>query len=120
MTRKVHPQRITNRWEFQQGYKRGKKYWNRYLVIYVYRKSLNRTRIGITVSKKVGKSVTRNRLKRLIRESFRLSKHRIHLGYDIIVVGRSAAVGMKCQQVQASLLQLLRRANVLKTAPSTP
>jgi ribonuclease P protein component len=115
MARKVHPERLTQRWEFQRGYKKGEKYWNRHLVIYVFRQSLYSTRLGITVSKKVGNSVKRNRLKRLIRESFRLSKQQICQGYDIIAVGRSAAAGLKCQGVQASFAQLLRRAKILKT-----
>ena len=114
MARKVHPDRLTQRWEFQRGYKKGEKYWNRHLVIYVVKQSLCSTRLGITVSKRVGNSVKRNRVKRLIRESFRLSKQHICQGYDIVAVGRSAAVGVKYQQVQASFLQLLQQAKIYK------
>jgi ribonuclease P protein component len=115
MARKTHPKRLTQKWEFQRGYQKGKKYWNRCFVMYVVWNSLNQTRLGITATKKLGGSVKRNRIKRLIRESFRLSKHQIRQGYDIIVVGRSEAIDMKCQQAQSSLLQLLRQAHVLKT-----
>ncbi len=115
MAHKVHPDRLTQRWEFQRGYKKGEKYWNRHLVIYVFRQSLYSTRLGITVSKKIGNSVKRNRVKRLIRESFRLSQQQICQGYDIVAVGRSAAVGVKRQQIQASFLQLLQRAKVCRS-----
>jgi ribonuclease P protein component len=115
MEHKVHPERLTRRWEFQRGYKRGKKYWNRCFVVYVSHNSLNVVRLGITTSKKLGNSVKRNRVKRLIRESFRLSRHRIYPNYDIVVVGRTAALDMKCQQAKSSLLQLLQQAKILKT-----
>lgn len=81
--------------------------------MYVSRNSLNVVRLGITTSKKLGNSVKRNRVKRLIRESFRLSKHRICPNYDLIVVGRTAALDMKCQQAKSSFLQLLRQAKIL-------
>ena len=115
MEHKVHPERLTRRWEFQRGYKRGKKYWNRSFVVYVSRNSLNAVRLGITTSKKLGNSVKRNRVKRLIRESFRLSKHRICPNYDLIVVGRTASLNMKCQQAKSSLLQLFRQAKILNS-----
>ena len=115
MENKVHPERLTRRWEFQRGYKRGKKYWNRCFVVYVSHNSFNMVRLGITTSKKLGNSVKRNRVKRLIRESFRLSRHRICPNYDIIVVGRTTALDMKCQQAKSFLLQLLQQAKILTT-----
>ena len=115
MERKFHPERLTRRWEFQRGYKKGKKYWNSSFVVYVSRNSLNVVRLGITTSKKLGNSVKRNRVKRLIRESFRLSRNRICPKYDLIVVGRTAALNMKCQQAKSSLLQLFRQAKILKS-----
>ena len=115
MAYKPHPERLKKRWEFQRGYKKGRKYWNRYFVVYVNRNALRRARLGVTVSKKVGNSVKRNRVKRLIRESFRLSKSKILPGYDIIVVSRPPAVNLKYQQAEEALLQLLRNAKILRT-----
>jgi len=83
-------------------------------VIYVLPNRINITRLGLTVSKKVGKSVKRNRVKRLIRESFRLSQKQIMPGYDIVVVAKPSAYGLKCQQAQLELLSLLHRAGILK------
>lgn len=109
-----HPERLKRRWEFQRGYKKGRKYWNRDFVVYVYRNAFDNTRLGVTASKKIGNSVKRNRVKRLIREVFRLSKHRIRPGYDIIVVSRSPAIHLKYQQAQDTLVHLFRRAGILK------
>ena len=114
MAHAPHPERLKKRWEFQRGYKKGRKYWNRDFVMYVYRNTYNGTRLGVTASKKIGKSVERNRAKRLIREVFRLSNEKIHPGYDIIVVGRSPSIHLKYQQAQDSLLRLFRRARILK------
>jgi len=99
--------------EFQHTYQHGNKYWNRYFVIYVCRTYSDQIRFGITVSKKVGKSVQRNRVKRLIRESFRQLRPRTQMGYDIVVVGRTAACQLTCQETQARLSRLFRRAAIL-------
>ena len=70
-------------------------------------------RLGITVSKKVGKSVQRNRVKRLIREAFRQLRMQVKVGYDIVVVGRTPACRLTCQETQNALAQLLHRAAIL-------
>ena len=74
--------------DFQQVYRRGTSYANRYLVMYRLKNQLGRNRIGISVSKKVGNSVVRHHLTRLIRESYRLNEEKFCCGYDIVVVVR--------------------------------
>ena len=108
------PKKLKKRWEFQRAYQKGSKYWNRYFVIYVFHTHFNSLRLGITVSKKVGKSVQRNRVKRLIRESFRQLRPRIKTEYDIVVVGRTKACQLTCQEAKDGLFHLFRRASILK------
>lgn len=114
MSYRPHPDRLKKSWEFQRTYKKGKKYWDTYFVVYVYHTQLIRPRLGITVSKKVGKSVQRNRVKRLIREAFRILKLELLPNYDIIVVGRTAACGLSAHQVRDSLHKLFHRASILR------
>ena len=109
---KHHLEKLRHSWEFQNGYQNGKKYWNRFFVIYVLPNRFNSVRLGITVSKKTGGSVQRNRIKRLVRESFRIIKCKLKKGYDIIVIGRKPAVQLKCQQAQSELMNLFRRARL--------
>ena len=110
------PKKLKKRWEFQRAYQKGSKYWNRYFVIYVFHTHFNNLRLGITVSKKVGKSVQRNRVKRLIRESFRQLRPRIKTEYDIVVVGRTEACRLTCQEAQDGLYRLFRTASILNNA----
>ena len=77
--------------EFQQVYRNGKSYANKLLIMYISRSERPDTRIGISVSKKVGNSVVRHHLVRLVRESFRLHKDEIETGLDIVVVARQMA-----------------------------
>ena len=111
--------RLKKRREFEIVYRNGKKYWNKIFVVNILPNKVNITRLGLTVSKKVGKSVKRSRVKRLIRESFRLSQEQILPGYDIVVVAQSRAYGLKCQQARLELLSLLRRAGILEKEEST-
>lgn len=113
-----HPKRLKKSWEFQRAYTKGRKYWDNYFVIYVCRTQLLQTRLGITVSKKVGKSVQRNRMKRLIREAFRELQPRLLPQNDIVVVGRKAACKLSAQHVEVSLKKLFNRARILRTEDS--
>jgi len=110
-----HPERLKKTWEFQRAYKKGKKNWNTHFVIYVYHTEFSQPRLGITVSKKVGESVQRNRVKRLIREAYRLLKPEVLPHFDIVVVGRKAALGLSGQQAEESLYQLFCRASIMVT-----
>jgi len=112
------PKKLKKRWEFQRAYQKGNKYWNRYFVIYVFHNHFNNLRLGITVSKKVGKSVQRNRVKRLIRESFRQLRPRIKTEYDIVVVGRTPARRLTCQEAKDGLFHLFRKAFILNNPPN--
>ena len=60
--------------DFQRVYKKGRSYANKYLIMYVLKQDVQENRIGISVSKKVGNSVVRHRITRLIRESYRLNE----------------------------------------------
>ena len=74
--------------DFQYIYRKGKSYANKYLVMYVLENGTSQNRLGISVSKKVGNSIVRHRLTRLIRESYRLQEERFRCGLDIIVIAR--------------------------------
>lgn len=107
-----HPERLKKPWEFQRAYQKGNKYWNTHFVIYVYKTQHSQTRLGITVSRKVGKSVQRNRVKRLIREAFRQLRPELLSQFDIVVVGRKAAIGLTGLQARESLYQLFSKASI--------
>ena len=77
--------------DFQEVYQTGKSYANKLLVMYVKKTDRPETRIGISVSKKVGNSVVRHHITRLLRESFRLHEDMTETGLDIVVVARAAA-----------------------------
>lgn len=98
--------------QFRIVYKRGKSFSNRLLVLYVYKNNLNCNRVGISVSKKVGGSIVRNRVKRLIRESFRLNDVGLKNGFDLIFIARTTAKDKSYVNIESSLLDLFVRANL--------
>ena len=92
--------------DFKTVYNQGRSYANRYLVMYVMENHTDRNRIGISVSKKVGNSVIRHHLTRLIRESYRLHEDMFNSGLDIVVVARSTAKDISYHEVESALLHL--------------
>ena len=100
--------------DFQTVYRTGKSLANRQLVMYVKPTDQAETRIGISVSKKVGNSVVRHHLTRLIRESFRLHKDMLQTGLDIVVVARAAAKESEYKTIERAFLHLCGLHNILK------
>lgn len=100
--------------DFQVVYKTGKSYANKQLVMYVKRTEAPGRRIGISVSKKVGNSVVRHHVTRLIRESFRLNESILETGLDIVVVARAAAKESDYKTIERAYLHLCGLHNILK------
>jgi ribonuclease P protein component len=100
--------------EFSQVYNHKESLANKYLVMYIQPNDQVYSRIGISVSKKVGNSVVRHRIKRLIKESYRLNVDNIKEGYDIIVVARHTAKGKSFQEIESAFLHLCRKHNIIK------
>lgn len=83
--------RITKRVDFLSVYEKGRRYFFRYFVIYIKKNDKNTSRLGITVPKKVGSSVVRNRIKRILRECFRRVKFDFKENYDIVINAKKEA-----------------------------
>lgn len=94
--------------DYKEIYRTGKSYANKYLIMYIKKNDASVNRIGISVSKKVGNSVVRHRITRLIRESYRLSENIVLDGYDIIVVARQDAKGKDYKEIESALLHLIK------------
>lgn len=106
---------LKKNWDFQLVYKNGTSYANRYLVMYVLKNQLNRNRIGISVSKKVGNSVVRHHLTRLIRESYRLNEEKFACGYDMIVIVRVSGKEQGFRSLESALLHLGKLHKILRS-----
>ena len=100
--------------DFQNVYRRGKSYANRYLVMYVLSNQTEGNRLGISVSKKVGNSVIRHHLTRLIRESYRLHEDMFNSGLDMVVIARVSAKDREMREIESALLHLGKLQGVLK------
>lgn len=99
--------------DFQNVYVKGKSKVNRYLVMYVAQNNLSINRLGISVSKKVGNSVVRHHLTRLIREAYRLNSNMFNSSLDIVVIARNTAKDKTYKEVESALLHLAKLHNIL-------
>lgn len=92
--------------DFKNVYNNGKSFANRYLIMYVLENNQELNRLGISVSKKVGNSVVRHRITRLVRESYRLHENIFNSGLDIVVVARNSASEVNYAEIESALLHL--------------
>ena len=104
---------------FRRLYSRGTSCANRYLVIYCRKNGTKRNRIGLTVGAKLGHAVERNRLRRRLREIYRLHEENFSRGYDIVVVARSAAMQTSYQQLEGAYLYLAGKLELLTGSENT-
>lgn len=93
---------------FRRLYAKGNNVANRYLVLYCRRNGSPENRVGITVSKKLGCAVVRNRVRRRLRECYRLNESVIFPGFDIVIVARSRCIDAPFDKLQAAFLSAAR------------
>lgn len=109
-----HSESLKKNRDFQLIYKEGKSCANRYLVLYVRENGLALNRLGVSVSKKVGNSVVRHRIIRLVRESYRLQEDMFNSGLDMVVIARVNAKGRSFEEIRSALIHLGKLQGVIK------
>ena len=100
---------------FRRLYAKGKTAATPYLAVYCRRNGKNGNRLGITVSTKLGNAVTRNRVRRRLREVYRLNETKLRTGYDIVIVARFRSVRARYSELDKSFLSLAKKLGLLRT-----
>ncbi len=100
--------------DFKRIYARGRTAVTPILVAYAMKNRDGTSRLGITVGKKVGNAVHRNRARRIIREAYRLLEQRVRKGYDIVLVSRVRTYYMKTPQVQKAMEKAFEKLGILE------
>ena len=107
--------KIKKNYDFRIVYNRGRSFSNKLFILYIYKnkKNLDINRLGISVSKKVGKSVIRNKIRRLIYEVYRLNLNKLKNGYDIVFIVRMAAKDRIYGEIEKSINDLFNKSLIL-------
>ena len=100
--------------QFLRVYAEGRSKADACIVLYCLENGAAVNRLGITVSKKIGNSVVRSRVKRIIKEAYRLNQQRFQDGYDIVIIARRPSRDKKSTEIERSLLRLAGKQSVLR------
>lgn len=107
--------RIKKNQEFQHVFQKGTSFANRQLVIYhVNKAGQAHFRIGLSVGKRIGNAVTRNRIKRYLRQAFHELEDEIKPGIDIVIIARKPTKDLDFHTIKKSVIHLLRRERLFK------
>lgn len=106
--------RLRKNEDFKIIYKKGKGYWNRNLGLYIMKNNLNNSRIGFSITKKIGNSVVRNRTRRRMQEIYRRNFDYIKDGYDIIIIPKKNVVDITHKELESAMLHLFRISHIIK------
>lgn len=104
---------IKTSWEFTKTIKKGNSSADKILIVYAIPNNLNINKIGISIGKKVGGSVVRNGVKRLIRENYRLIEYGVNVGYTIVFVPRPDCKDASFFDIKRSMLKNFNRLSIL-------
>lgn len=105
---------------FRRLYAKGGCVTGRYLVLYCKRNGLEENRVGITVSKKLGGAVVRNRARRRLRECYRLNEHRLRPGFDVVIAARSRCLTVPFSRLEEAFLAAASELGLAKPPEDTP
>ncbi len=105
--------------DFKRLYYRGQSIVKSNIVVYVQRNKKGYNLLGLTCGKNIGKAVKRNRVKRLMRESYRLLENKINMGYDIVLVARTRSVSCKCIHIYKDMEQAFTKLGLIKNDEKT-
>lgn len=106
--------KLRKNYEYRKVYSEGRYYADRYLVIYIMKNHSHLNKVGFSVSKKVGKSVVRNRIKRLMKECYRSLNGRIKTGYDIVFTARAGSAEATYKNIESNMGAVIKRARLYK------
>ncbi len=98
--------------DFKRVYSSGKSLASPYLVLYWYTNEKQKNRYGFSISKKIGKAVVRNKLKRRLKEIIRKNENKIVKGYDMIVIARKPVNKLDFNKLKIDLIKLYRKAGI--------
>ena len=100
--------------EFRRIYHKGRSAVSPYMVVYCLKNREGASRLGVTVSRKLGHAVVRNRVRRRLREIYRLNRDKMQPGWDVIVVGRSRGISGDYRKMNEAYLDCLRKLSLLR------
>lgn len=106
--------RLRKNMEFKKVYSGGKNYWNRNLILYVRKNKLDNSRVGFTITKKIGNAVVRNKIRRRMKEIYRLRLGNIKNGYDLIFIPKKNVIDISYKELESAMVHIMGISGIFK------